>query len=318
MSEFNFGENQQSFGQSPVPVGIQRAQLQYPLDAQSEGALKLALENVLKDVILRSNRVQLTLVSGSTSFNVASNYMVLTAQGACTIATIGGGREGMTLTLEFTDANVTITDTGTGAAETVNLSAAFTSSANDIIQLKHNGTSWREVGRQTTGVGSTVVNYISHPVGNGNAVGNGTFGTNTTQTLGLVNLPAQITVNSLTVAVNSVNTAGTLDLVVYSEDGQTKHIDVTTASISASGDVSTAVSAVVLAPGNYWFAVNPNGTASIVLRVLSLTNITLQTAVSGEAPYAGTQTITAGVPAATFTPSALTGGIIVPVFRLDN
>ena len=144
---FNFGERQRSPAQAPVPVGIQRAQLQYPLDAQSEGALKLALENVLKDVIVRSNRIQFTFPAGATSFDVASSYMVLTAQAAVTIATIKGGREGMTLTLEFTDANVTITDTGTGAADTVNLSGAFTSSADDIIQIRYNGTSWREVAR---------------------------------------------------------------------------------------------------------------------------------------------------------------------------
>ena len=129
---------------SQVPA---RAQMAYPLDLQSEGALKLALENVLKDVIVRSNRIQFTIPTGSTSFDVASSYMVLTAQAAVTIATIKGGREGMILTLEFTDANVTITDTGTGAADTVDLSAAFTSSANDTMQLIHNGVAWKETSR---------------------------------------------------------------------------------------------------------------------------------------------------------------------------
>lgn len=125
----------------------QRAQLEYPLDLESEGALKSALENVQKDVIHRSNRIQTTLLSGATSFNVASSYMVMTAQAAVTIAKIGGGREGMILTLQFTDANITITDDATGAADTVNLSVAFTSSADDTLSLIFSGVSWRETSR---------------------------------------------------------------------------------------------------------------------------------------------------------------------------
>ena len=132
--------------QNPQPV-LQRAQLQHPLDSPSKGTLKLALEDVEKDVIRKRNRIQLTVATGAVTFEVASDYMVLSAAAGVTIATIKGGREGQILTLEFTDANVTITDTSTGAADTVNLSAAFTSTANDTMQLLFNGTSWREVTR---------------------------------------------------------------------------------------------------------------------------------------------------------------------------
>ncbi len=125
----------------------ERAQIEYPLDPASEGALRLALENIEKDVIRKRNRVQLTIIAGATSFAVASDYLVLTGAAAVTIATIIGGKEGMILTLEFTDTNVTITDDATAAADTVNLSAAFTSSANDTMQLIYNGTSWREISR---------------------------------------------------------------------------------------------------------------------------------------------------------------------------
>jgi len=124
-----------------------RSQLAYPLDQQSLGALKLALEIVEREVIRQRKRVALTIPSGSTSFEVASDYMVMTAGGASTIATIRGGREGQILTLQFTDANITITDTATGAKDTVNLSAAFTSSAEDTMQILYDGTSWREVSR---------------------------------------------------------------------------------------------------------------------------------------------------------------------------
>lgn len=143
MTEFNFGVNNTE--------EQKRAQVAYPMDAESKGALKAALEDILKEVIIRSNRVQFTIATGATTFSVASNYMVLTAAAGVTIASITGGREGMILTLQFTDANVTITDTGTGAADTVNLDAAFTSAANAILQLIFDGTSWREVGRGIVG-----------------------------------------------------------------------------------------------------------------------------------------------------------------------
>jgi hypothetical protein len=124
-----------------------RAQLQYPLDPASLGILKLALEDVEKDVIRRRTRYPLEIPTGAVTFSVFSDYMVLSAAAGITIATIAGGREGQILTLEFADANVTITDTGTGAKDTVNLSAAFTGSANDIMQIMYNGTSWKEVSR---------------------------------------------------------------------------------------------------------------------------------------------------------------------------
>lgn len=142
------------------PRVSQRAQLEYPLDLQSEGALKYALENVEKDVIRKRNRIQTTLLSGATSFNVASDYMVLTAQAAVTIAKIGGGREGQILTLQFGDGNITITDTGTEAADTVNLSSSFTSAADQVLQLLFDGTSWREVGRGTVIAASTTASGI--------------------------------------------------------------------------------------------------------------------------------------------------------------
>lgn len=129
----------------------QRAQLQYPMDAQSKGALRLALEDVEKDVIRKRNRVPITLASGATSFGINSDYMVITASAAVTIATIVGGREGQVLTLQFADANTTITDTSTGAVDTVNLNSAFTSTANTVLQLLHDGTSWREVARSSSG-----------------------------------------------------------------------------------------------------------------------------------------------------------------------
>lgn len=89
-----------------------------------------------------------TLGVGATTFAATSNVMTVTGDAlANVIATITGDTDGMMLTLIFADALVTITDDATAAADTINLSAAFVSTANDTLTLIHDGTSWREVAR---------------------------------------------------------------------------------------------------------------------------------------------------------------------------
>lgn len=172
--QFNFGE-----GQNPL---VELPQLKYPLDLSSEGALKSTLEKIVKDIIVRHNRIQYTIPTGSTSFVVGSNYMVLTGAAAVTIGTIAGGREGMVLTLQFTDTNVTITDDATAAKDTVNLNGSFTSSSNDVISLIHNGTSWTEIGR-SGGSGQTMILTTSFETAGrfvGTTIGTGSQTFNTT------------------------------------------------------------------------------------------------------------------------------------------
>ena len=90
----------------------------------------------------------ITLGVGVTTFAVTRNVHTITGDAlGNTIATITGGVDGQLLTLIFVDALVTITDDGTSTADTFNLSAAFTSTANDTMQLVYDGTSWREVSR---------------------------------------------------------------------------------------------------------------------------------------------------------------------------
>lgn len=135
----------------PESQPIQRAQLQYPLDAESFGTLKSSLPKILQEL----SRVQaITLATGTTTFDIRNtDVMSVTASAAVTIATISNGYNGQILTLFFNDANVTITDNATGTLNTINLDASFVSSANSILQLMHDGTSWREVARSTGDVG---------------------------------------------------------------------------------------------------------------------------------------------------------------------
>ena len=90
----------------------------------------------------------LTLGAAATTFAATSNTMVITGDaGANTIATITGGIDGQFLCLLFVDALVTVTDDNSHAADSIDLSAAFTSADDTVLLLVYDGTSWYEVSR---------------------------------------------------------------------------------------------------------------------------------------------------------------------------
>ena len=93
-------------------------------------------------------RQTITLGAAATTFAIASTSMEVTGNGGGnTIATITGGTAGQFLALQFVDANVTITDDNTHAANSVDLNAAFTGADDTILFLYFDGTSWYEVSR---------------------------------------------------------------------------------------------------------------------------------------------------------------------------
>ena len=98
--------------------------------------------------IFASTNEAATLAAAATVIVATSNTMTITGDGgANTVATITGGLSGQVLTLIFVDGNVTITDTDAHTANTVDLSAAFTSADDTVIQLIFDGTSWYEINR---------------------------------------------------------------------------------------------------------------------------------------------------------------------------
>lgn len=89
-----------------------------------------------------------TLGAAATTFALTHTLMTITGDGgANTLATITGAGAGQILTLLFVDALVTVTDDNTHAADSIDLSAAFTSADDTTLQLIYNGTSWYEVSR---------------------------------------------------------------------------------------------------------------------------------------------------------------------------
>ena len=119
-------------------------------DVSSSGDLTIAPSGGDMSVTGRtaSTPASSTLAAAATTLAITRDVMTITGDaGANTLATITGGLSGQLLTLIFVDSLVTITDDATGTANTVNLSAAFTSTSNDTLTLVFNGTSWREVAR---------------------------------------------------------------------------------------------------------------------------------------------------------------------------
>ena len=90
----------------------------------------------------------ITLGAGATAIAATKGFHVVTGDGGGnTIATITGGADGMILRLLFVDALVVITDTDAHTANTVDLSAAFTSADDTVLTLIFDGTSWYECSR---------------------------------------------------------------------------------------------------------------------------------------------------------------------------
>lgn len=136
-------------------------------------------------------------------------------------------------------------------------------------------------------------------------------------------LEKAMTVNKLSFYCSAVTTAGTVKIGIFSEDGQTRHISITTASVAGAGVVTTAVGAVSLTAGTYY----------VVLVRGALTNITVSTYtdmatalnlanVASEPLVRGLLTVTANTMPATFTVTSsgsyqdiANKGLII---RLDN
>ena len=101
-------------------------------------------------ITFRNETDTTTLGAAATTFAADARIEILTGDaGTNTIATITGAFAGQHLTCIFTDGNITITDDNTHAADTVDLSAAFTSADDTTLTLCYDGTSWYEISRST-------------------------------------------------------------------------------------------------------------------------------------------------------------------------
>ena len=146
---------------------------------------------------------------------------------------------------------------------------------------------------------------------------------NTRMYFGLVNIAQTITVNKLSFNVSVYNAvAGTMKVALFSQDGGTKLFEITTASISATGLVTTTLSSpVTILKGKYYIAhLSQGGSYSMPYYVYSSNAYNFYNLVSGKNYYTGYKTVTADTIPTTFDPTASvtadsTGCLIA---RLDN
>lgn len=171
--------------------------------------------------------------------------------------------------------------------------------------------------------GGAVLTDIPEPVLPATGVTALTINNNVDANAGMFTLKNAITVNKLSFYCSAVSVAGTVLIGIFSEDGQTRHINITTASISAQGVITTSVPGVVLPAGKYYVVivrgVNTNITVSAwtdMTTALNLANV------SSEPLLRGLLTVTANTMPSTFTVTANANfqdiankGLII---RLDN
>jgi len=107
-------------------------------------------------------------------------------------------------------------------------------------------------------------------------------------------LTQSITVNKLSFYCSVVSVAGTVQVGIFSENGQTRHISITTASISGAGVVTTAVSAVALPAGVYKVIIVRGASTNITISAWTDLATALNLAsIASEPLYSGTETVTA-------------------------
>ena len=98
--------------------------------------------------VITRTRTATTLGLGVTTFAAVGEYMQITGDvGGNVVATITGGVAGQIIVLVFVDALVQISDDDSHVADSVDLSAAFTSADDTILVLISDGTSFYEVSR---------------------------------------------------------------------------------------------------------------------------------------------------------------------------
>lgn len=222
----------------------------------------------------------------------------------------------------FTDLDTTKADlaspTFTGTPTLPTGTIATTQSASDN-STKLATTAY--VDNQVTAGATTAVTVVPKPNYFSTAAGTLTWNSNTTGYTAQMVIPVSITVNKISFNIDSTPTDGTIKIGIYSEDGQTKKIDVTSGTLSAVGLYTVAVSAVTLNAGIYYLVIIPVGTASVTAYGYSVgTAFDVLNPVTSEPKLYGTQTVTASTLPTTFTPSSITDTTTgaMPYIRLDN
>jgi len=240
---------------------------------------------------------------------------ILTSNDAVTVAQ---GGTGLTAT---TDDGVFVGDSSS-AMTSRTLPSCSNSSTSKL--LYDNSTNTFSCGTdQNTGGTEEITTFVPKPVMfASSSLSSATVQSLTQYRVYLFNLHKKITVNQLTYNTAAVFTAGSHRICIYSEDGNTKHIDVTDVPTNGVNPV-TVSPAVTLNPGNYYVAF---GCATACQNNVSfwqtMTNASWINGIGvpiGKRGYDGQVSMVAGTCNPTFNPTNIaalsTSGMAI---RLDN
>lgn len=220
------------------------------------------------------------------------------------------------------NAAVSVSEGGTGLSTLTanNLLVGNNASAPTFIApgaagnyLESDGTSWVSTGP------NTIKTLIPRPIQATGAQAAVAITSLTSRNVAMFNVPQQITINQFTYNIAAITTAGTYKLCVYTEDGATKKIDVTS-NTNTVGVNNVAVGGVMLDPGNYYIAMgcatNCNNTVTL-WTTTAATWINTTAVPTGKKILEGTVSMTSGTCNATL--PTITGAISkMPVMRMDN
>lgn len=142
-------------------------------------------------------------------------------------------------------------------------------------------------------------------LGNTGVTDIGTSG-NTQMTFGMIDVAESMTIASVSIYVNSYTASGTVKLALFSQDGATKHFEITTATISAGSQrVKTALGTpFAITPGKYYIAALITGTGNFGIFTIDpgANAFNAHNLASGEPYYTGRKTVTADTIPSTIDP----------------
>ena len=224
-----------------------------------------------------------------------------------------------------TNVGITIKGKGSGTVKIGDADLVYPDSdgsSGDVLQTDGAGT----LSLVTPTSVPTITNYITIPFkATNNAAATLTtkqLNSRTTMHAAIITLPEKMTVNKISFKVTAHAANGVAKIAVYSEDGQTKHIEMSTASITGTGVVTTTLGAPVdLDGGNYYFCIL--GTVAAVDFTVNtwntLDNAGLSDSIASENQYEGTYTVTTDTIPSTIDPTSMTapGEGSTLVARLD-
>jgi hypothetical protein len=171
----------------------------------------------------------------------------------------------------------------------------------------------------------TMRSFMPMPIGGFQAsasMNTGSLIANTTAKFFTFHIPVQITFSVFEVYETSAG-SGTIDVVIYSEDGQTQVASFTFTVTGSSGAPQkyNIPQNITLPPGNYiWGWVTNGGADSITFRRWEVNLHGLQSGVGGCPVYHGTKTVTAGTMPTTVDPTVdiTTADDTAVALRFDN